>query len=241
MLVAMKIVFRCVIAVCLISSVVAAAPPSQVFECFAAAQNSMDKEVFRGSYSMTIQSSINKPGGDPQEVTEMEWSVAVDPAGEESRRLMRLIVDGEDLTEKKREKVEGRQADDDDEQEDGMDVLSPFGEKAHLFVFGPALTVDDRVEMSFEPARGHEDDKGISRGSVAWDAATLDPLWLAMEAVRPPKPVREIRMRLEFERVGEGVYLRRLTTEGKAKVLLMKREFQMEMTVSDLVPASGAL
>jgi len=195
----------------------------------------MDKEAFRGSYTMTIMSSISKPGGDPQEATEVEWRVEVDPEGAEDRRLIRMMVDGEDLTEKKRKKLEGRKADDDEKGGD-IDVLSPFGEHAHRFVFGPARTVGDRVEMGFEPAEGHEEFEGISRGSAAWDATTLDPIWLAMEAVRPPKPLREIRMRMEFERVGEGVYLRRLTTEGKAKVLLMKREFQMEMTVSDLVP-----
>ncbi len=235
----MMIVIRCVFVVCLIPCFASAALPMQVAERFAAAQDSIDNEVFRGSYTMNVESLVKKPKGGSQQTTEMEWRVEVDPAGEEARRLVRFIVDGEDETEEKREKFEDRTADADGETEEDEDFLSPFGEHAHRYLFGSPQAIGDRMETSFEPARGHEDDEGITRGSMAWDAASLDPLWLAIEALDPPKPVRELKMRMEFKRVGTGVFLKRMITDGKAKMLLMKRDFHMEMTVSNLTPVGS--
>ncbi len=233
----MMIVFRCMFVVCLIPCFVSAELPKAVAERFAAAQDSIDNEEFRGSYSLSILSRVKKPGDDPGETNEMEWDVTVDPTGEEARRLERYTVDGKDVTEKKRKKFEGRTNDADDDEEADEGFLSPFGEHADSYLFGSPQVIGDRIEISFEPARGHEEEKGITRGSMAWGAASLDPLWLAMEILDPPKPVRELKMRLEFERVGTGVYLKRMVTDGRAKVLLMKRDFHMEMTVSNLAPA----
>lgn len=235
---AMMIVFRCIFVICLIPCFASAELPKEVAERFAAAQDSIDNEDFRGSYSLSILSRVKKPGDDPGETTEMEWGVTVDPSGDEARRLERYFVDGKDVTEKKRKKFEGRSDDADDDEED-EEFLSPFGEHADRYLFGSPQMIGNRVEMSFEPARGHEEDQGITRGSMAWDATSLDPLWLAMDALDPPKPVRELKMRLEFERVGTGVYLKRMVTDGKAKILLMKRDFHMEMTVSNLAPAGS--
>lgn len=92
---AMMIVFRCMFVVCLIPCFASADLPKEVAGRFTAAQDSIDNEAFRGSYSLSILSWVKKPGDDPGETTEMEWGVTVDPTGEEARRLVRYIVDGE--------------------------------------------------------------------------------------------------------------------------------------------------
>lgn len=234
----MKMVVHCVAAAWLIPCVVSAALPEDVVERFTAAQDAIDSKFFRGSYTMTVSSSVAKPEGGSRQTTDMEWSVDVDPSGVESRRLSSFIENGEDVTEKKRQKFEDRNAENGDEEGEDEDFLSPFGDDSDRYLFGSPQKIDGRMELSFEPARGHEEDEGITRGSMAWDAMTLDPLWLAIEVLEPPKPLRKLMMRLEFERVGDGVYLKRMITDGRAKVLLMKRVFHLEMEVSDVVPIS---
>ena len=65
----------------------------------------------------------------------------------------------------------------------------------------------------------------------------MDPLWLDLDVLETSKPLRELKVRMEFERIGEGVYMSRMVSDGRVKVLLMKRNFHMEMVVSDLEPA----
>jgi hypothetical protein len=41
-------------------------------------------------------------------------------------------------------------------------------------------------------------------------------------------------MRLEFQQIGEQLFLSRIVTDGLAKILLLKREFHMEMHFDDI-------
>jgi hypothetical protein len=92
--------------------------------------------------------------------------------------------------------------------------------------------------MTFEPAPGHEADKNIARGTIAWDAESLEPRWMEMEALHPPRPLKELRMRLEFDRIEGEVFTSRLVTDGLAKILLLTREFHMDLRFVDIRPAS---
>jgi hypothetical protein len=92
--------------------------------------------------------------------------------------------------------------------------------------------------MTFEPAPGHEADKNIARGTIAWDAESLEPRWMEMEALHPPRPLKELRMRLEFDRIEGEVFTSRLVTDGLAKILLLTREFHMDLRFDDIRPAS---
>jgi hypothetical protein len=59
-----------------------------------------------------------------------------------------------------------------------------------------------------------------------------------MEAVHPPKPLKELRMKMEFLGVGGNLYLSKLVTDGQAKILFLKREFHMEILFDDIRPAN---
>ncbi len=233
----MMTLLRFVFALLMISSMVEAALPLEVAERFSAAQDSLEKDQFRGAYTVEISSVVAKPDGSAKNATDLEMSVEVDAEGQELRRLIRFIIDGEDQTEKHREDLESEQDEGNGDGEGDDDFVVPFGDDADHFSFAQARVVGGHIEMTFEPALGHEHDGNLTRGTLAWDEATLDPLWIEMDVLKPPKPLRELRVRMDFERVGDGVYMNRMVTDGRVKVLLMKRNFHMEMTVSDLIPA----
>ena len=212
-----------------------AALPQSVARRFAEAHDSLESGVFRGSYTLTIKSFVAKEDGSKKTTSDVEIAVEVSADGVERRHLVRLITDGKNRTEENRKDIED-QSDEGKDGGDDEDFLLPFANDATRFIFGFTVNAGVHAESTFEPAPGHEDDDGMTTGKMAWDQATLDPLWIEVDVLKPPKPLRELKVRMEFERVGERVYLTRMVTDGRVKVLLMKRNFHMEMTILDLDP-----
>jgi hypothetical protein len=193
---------------------------------------------FQGSYTMSLITMVQKPGGKSREEVEIVADINGPPDGSQTRRLVRYLENGADVTEEQRQKFEKADAsknnDDDDE-----DFANPFGDTADLYQFAPPETLDSFIVVAFEPAPGHEDDDKIAIGKVAWDPVTLEPAWLEMAAVHPPKPLKKLGIRLEFARQGEHIYVTRMVTDGLAKVLLMQREFHMDLRFEDIRPAGS--
>lgn len=232
----MKFSFRIVLALFSIISCLEASPPADVTERLSGAETALDSGQFVGSYSLGVSTVVTKADGSSKKTTDMEMAVEIEEGEVERRRLIRFLVDGEDRTENNREELETppKEESDDDEDGEGDDFLAPFGDDVGRFVFGPAKPHGTMVEMAFKPAPGHEGDVGITSGVLAWSGDSLDPLWLEMEVLDPHKPMRELKVRMEFRRVGEILYMSRMVTQGKVKLLLMKRSFRMEMLVRDV-------
>jgi hypothetical protein len=194
----------------------------------------LDEDGFVGSYRITISSVIQKPGGKGREESFIEADIARTADGS-TRRLLKYLEDGSDVTEKKRKKFEndagGRP---NDEEDDDQDLANPFGDTADRYRFGAPETRGAIVAMKFEPAPGHENDQHIARGTLAWDRESLQPKWIEMEALYPPKPLKALQLRLEIDEVAGELYVSRMVTDGLAKILLLKREFHMEMRFDDI-------
>lgn len=233
-------IFRTVLALLSMISILEASPPAEVIERLNGAENALESGNFLGSYTIEVSTVVAKADGSKKKTTDMEMTLEIEGGGEERRRLVLFLVDGEDQTEKNREELESppeEDGDDPDEEGGGDDFLAPFGGDLGRFVFGPAAPHGAHVEMTFKPASGHEGDDGITSGTMAWSKNSLDPLWLDMEVLEPEKPMRELKVRMEFKRVGETVYMSRMVTDGRVKLLLMKRDFHMEMLVRDIESA----
>ena len=194
-------------------------------------------DAFVGSFTLTTDTVIWKPNkGDRHEVKTVV-DVTRSPNGAVDRRLVRMLKDGEDVTEKHRKKVEkelakSNKVNDEDHGED--DMVTPFGESADRYEFGTPAIEGETVTLVFEPKADHADEEGMARGTVAWSLQTLDPLWIEMTAITPPKLMKELRMRTEFARSGDLIYINKMDTRGVVKVLFLSREFVMDMRVSDL-------
>lgn len=191
---------------------------------------------FVGSYRITISSLVQKPNGKSREETHVEADVVKNNDGTTQRRLLTYIENGADVTEKERSKFESENGDRDDDHDD--DLADPFGNEADRYSFGSVESRGSMRVIVFEPAPGHEDDDDIARGTIAWDAGSLEPRWLEMEAVHPPKPLKELRMRMEFQQIEDALFLSRLVTDGLAKILLLKREFHAEIRFDDIRPGA---
>lgn len=199
----------------------------------------LDEDDFVGSYRITISSVVQKPNGKGREESLIEAEVVNLANGATQRRLVKYIEEGADVTEKKRKKFEdgeGGRPEDRDRDDDDQDLASPFGDTANRYRFSEPKREGSTVTMRFEPAPGWEDDESVARGTVAWDSRSLDPLWLDMTAVHPPKPLKDLHMRMRFEKVANELFMSRMVTDGLAKILLLKREFHVEIQFDDIRP-----
>ena len=194
---------------------------------------------FVGTYRISISSVVQKPNGKSREESLIEADITHRSDGETQRSLLKYIEDGTDVTEKKRNKFEseegGRGKGDDD---DDTDLADPFGDAADRYRFSAAESLGSTKVVTFEPAPGHEDDEDIARGAIAWDEDSLQPRWLEMEAIHPPKPLKALRLKMEFVEIDDDLFMSHLVTDGLAKILLLKREFHMEMRFDDISPAT---
>ncbi len=111
----------------------------------------------------------------------------------------------------------------------------PLGKDLALFEFGPTRAESGALVASFAPRPSARKEDNITRGTLAWDEASGDPLWLEATFVDPPTGVKELAMRFEIGRQGDVLYLRRTTTKGVGGMLWIKRTFDLEMTITDLV------
>ena len=189
---------------------------------------------------MSVATMVQKPGGKSREEVTFIADVVNRDDGEQTRHLVQYIENSVDVTEDQRTKFEkrdtaGKKKDDDD------DFANPFGDTADLYRFGPPESVASVVVVAFEPAPGHEDDENVATGRVAWDPVTLEPAWLEMQAIRAPKPLKRLAIRLEFTRQGDHTFVTSMVTDGLAKVLLMQREFHMDLRFDNIQPASSSL
>jgi len=228
------------LSVALLSSVAVAAASGLPPEVADRLENSISLDEandFVGTYRISISSVVQKPNGKSREESLIEANVIHRSDGTTQRSLLTYIEDGTDVTEKKRTKFEseggGREKDDDEDD----DLADPFGDAADRYRFGAVKSSGLTDVITFEPAQGHEDDDDIARGAIAWDATSLVPRWLEMDAVHPPKPLKELRLRMEFVEIDDDLYVSQLLTDGLAKILLLKREFHAEIRFDDISPA----
>jgi len=216
--------------------------PSEVADRLESMVSLADTDDFVGSYRMNLASVVQKPNGKARKETLIEAEIVNHGDGASRRRLLKFIEDGSDVTEKKRAKFEGEDGDrqnDDGEEDDDTNLADPFGNTADHYRFGAPESRGSTVVMTFEPAPGHEIDEDIARGMIAWDGESLEPRWLEMESLHPPKPLKELRMRLEFDRIDGELFMSRLVTDGLAKILLLTREFHMDLQFDDIRPVAN--
>ncbi len=128
-----------------------------------------------------------------------------------------------------------------DDEDDDSDLANPFGDTADLYQFGEPETVGSEIVVTFEPAPGHEDDDNVATGGWRGTPSRWNRAWMEMTAVHAPKPLKRLAIRLEFTLQGDDLFVSRMVTDGLAKVLMMQREFHMDLRFEDIRPDQVAL
>ncbi len=223
-------------------------PPTVVLERLRSAVPPSESETVL-QWRLTTATVIEKTNGKGRHEAEAVVDSVRQKDGTIRRTAVRFLRDGEDLTEKLQETLDEesqaekkkKRKDDDPEDDPDTEFVPPDDAHRDAYVFEPIPTSADGVlRCRFHPAPGHEKDEGIMTGILAWDGATLDPLWIEGDVSHPPKPLRTLHVRLEFAREGALLYTARMVTDGLAKVLLIKRRFHADMRFTNLRITTGS-
>jgi len=221
-------------------------PPAAVLERLGAAATPDESAAIR-SWRTVDRAVIEKTNGKGRHETEAVIEAVRREDGTVVRRAVRLLRDGEDRTEKLQEILDeengkaGKEARDGDGGETEAEFVPPDAAHREAYRFEPLPPgAGGEARCRIAPAPGHEKDPGILDGTVAWEAASLEPLWLEGDVLNPPKPLKALHVRVEYRRLGPVLSIGRIVTRGLAKVLFLKRRFQAEIRFEDVRPADSA-
>jgi len=212
----------------------AAEPIQQVLERATAALGVLDGHGVSGGYLLSVRVKTKVPGEDGPEDTLEVHRVTIGQDGTKRTELVRAVEDGRDVTEERRrrgENVDEERSDDRDEVD--LELL-PIGTNAHLYAFKAPKVTGGLAVASYGP-RADVDDDDLSRGRIAWDVASGDPLWIEAEPVDDPAFVAEVVLRFEFARTGPVLHPSLITTHVRAGIpLVMRVKVDVGIEVSDV-------
>jgi hypothetical protein len=211
---------------------------------------------FVGSYRVTVHAVIEKPGGKDRKESLRVVAMSRRADGTSEDRLVKALENGKDVTEQEQSKAakamlrptatakpgSSKGAGDKGEGSDKKtaELKLPSGEEAKLYRFGAPVEEGELIIATFEPLPEHRKEDGMAKGRLAWRRDTLDPAWFEVELVVLPTGVSELFMRFEFARQGDLLYPRLTVTRGAGGILWIKRNFNMQMEISDVTPAPVA-
>ncbi len=221
----------------------AVTPPAETLVRLDRALQLLESDDFAGSYTLTTRSVVAKPGGKDPETTEMVMTVRHRPGEPDEQRLVRATRNGEDVTDEARTSLDRAEekrreaSDGDDEGEVSVGLALPEAETFGRYRFVPSPPSGGTLVAAFSPDDEEADD-AVS-GRLAWDPASLDPVWIELEPSSMPKHVKRLSTRIELDGTGEGLWPRRTVMEGLGGFLLIKREFRVEVEVTDVTAEDG--
>lgn len=198
-----------------------------------------DAEEFFGSYRMQVSSVVAKPDGSKRKTTEIEVIVDRPSDGGETRHLLSFTENGVDTAAEHRAEIEDAVADTKSGDDGDGELGLPVGEHAADFRFSAPRALDGHLEVDFEPRPAIDDDDAV-RGTIAWDEMTQEPLWIELEPVDPPSPLKELHVRMETAPIAGQLVVTRMTTSGRVAMLLMKRRFTSDVRFVDVSPIAEA-
>jgi hypothetical protein len=212
----------------------AGAPPVETLERLEQAMHLLELDGVAGRYTLTTRSVIAKPGGKDPETSEVVVTLSRRAGEPTAQELVRATRNGKDETEELRRKLE-RAREKADGEEHGEEVSVglelPGADTLSRYRFGPVENASGAQVATFEP--DDPEQAGAVSGRIAWDGSSLDPLWIELEPVEIPRHVQRMSTRIELGRSGDTLWPRRTSLAGQGGILFVKREFRVDMEVSE--------
>lgn len=217
----------------------AADPPDETLERLERALQSLADPGQVQAYTLTTVARHAKPNGKDAHDEKVVARVTVTGEEQTESEVLELLHDGEPVGEEEQDKArKDREKKREEHGEEGfaLEFKAPVGKDRQYYTFGEASESGGLLVATIEPAAGASVE-GLSRGRIAWDPQTLDPVWIEFTPVEYPQFVQSLSNRLELGRLSGVLVMKRLVTDGQGGIPGMKRVFHMEVTTSDVQPA----
>ncbi len=211
-------------------------PRAAVDQQLAAVVHPGEAASFTGSYTVDTVSEERRPDGSVEHAIEISVRVTRSGDGVEHREVLRMSRDGEDLTVEGRRELAPVRSGVDRADRGELALREPFGGGERFYRLG-LLRRGARVLLAaFEPRSEFRGAANLGRGTIAFDPATLTPVWVDMEAVKPPNPLRTLHVHYDLVEQGGLVYVAGVEQHGEAGLWLFERSFDVMTKVEDIAP-----
>jgi hypothetical protein len=219
-----------------------AAPPPEALALLGTALHALDEGEFVGSYTLTIEATVSTTGGKVTDTDLTVLEVTAPAGGPQTHLVVRAEKNGKDVTAEaqaeaaKEQSAEQKEQHDEGEEKEEVSFgfRLPEGDDARHYAFEKAECADAACTAPFAPTKAARKEKDLANGRLAWSPATGDPLWIEMTPADLPTGVKELTVRIEFERAGGLLYPARTITDGVGGILFIKRAFHAETAIDDL-------
>jgi hypothetical protein len=228
-------------------STAAAEAPADSLWAKAVALWSLNDDLVPGLIKMHMQ-EVDKHGEIKDEAKYHEvWStLGLGEDGEVESGMVKVIENGEDVTEKEKakleseqdaEKSEGQGKDDEDSESQQMEGYSPFDSESQARVslksVGPGGSVSGRSTLLYEFTERTE--KDVEFTGKAWlDAGTGAPVKIEYTLDPLPKRVKHMVTTMEYEHIApDSLIVRSMAVDVTGGILFIKKHFHMAMTFDD--------
>jgi hypothetical protein len=208
--------------------------------------NSANSNWVPGSIYMHMQ-EVDKHG-EPKDGSGHEvWTrLYLGEEGEVESEMVKVLDDGEDITQEERARREKEDAERDDDEDGGdrmvMESYSPFDPEhqggVEARATGEEEAVDGRpcavFEFTDERESEDEDEEGTVMGKVWLEIETGIPLKAEYTTDPLPKRVKKMNTTVLYEYSGpEAWYAGSMNIRATGGILFIKKHFSMTMTFSD--------
>jgi hypothetical protein len=196
-----------------------------------------------GSIYMHMQ-EVDKHGEPKNNKGHEVWTrLFLNEEGEVDTELIKMLDDGEDVTEEEKEKREEEEDDDDDRNSVTMEGYIPFDPEHQGGVTitrtGDEDVVDGRryAVYEFEDERDPEDDDDEEmtvKGKVWLDVETGAPLRMVYTTDPLPKRVKKMVTSVTYEYEGPDAWnAATMSVKATGGILFIKKHFRMNMTFDE--------
>ncbi len=215
-----------------------ATPPEEVLDALDKGLNALsDPEVVQ-SYQLSTAGSYEKLNGESRSTFRSITKIIPGPDGQVTTETIMAEHDGEDVTEKGKER-ESKHGKDDDDGEHGsvsFELTPPCGDDLASYEYGESVAEGARMRANFTP-KETASGKGLAHGTVWWDPATGKPTKLQFVPVKNPQFIQTLSTMLFFGSTGGLAHISRVVSSGQGGIPGFKRKFALEMVFDQVLPA----
>ena len=214
--------------------------PPEVAAQFAAAMEVEGSDTtFVGTYTMIEEAEVATPRGEIDDTIRAISRVTRHADGRVTTHLVKYIQNGRDRTEKRRKEYEEVVTDESEHEEPVADLVEPLGENARYYRFATVRVTNGVARVDYEPRPDAGDLDGLARGSISWDAETLDPVSITFTYIKLPKKFKEYSGEVRFARHRDAVYVTAMEVRALVKISIFRRRVTLKQFFEEIEPASG--
>lgn len=212
-----------------------AAPPDKVLDRILDAVSLLDYPRIAARFVMDSTATISDKNGKVQQVVEQRDQVTARPGAPVQRQMISRTVKDEKGTKTGTDATSSASPNS-QANGSGWKLIFPAGRDKAFYNFGPERLKDGLLQCDFAPLErlpGDAPKDGLTKGSITWDPATLQPVRLEATPVKNPQFTSGLKFFYVFSTVQDTAYPSEIRFLGEGGFLFIQRGFDFRTTLQE--------